>query len=93
MSKSTRSKVFWTTAIGWYDVYPVTKCTPSRAADMIEMYGPERLMANSAGDWGQETICDSDLIMELRKTRTLQSVDQASGFRESQEVLFTVEGL
>ncbi len=34
-------------------LYPVTKCTPQRAADMIEMYGPERLMANSAGDWGQ----------------------------------------
>jgi predicted metal-dependent TIM-barrel fold hydrolase len=32
-------------------LYPVTKCTPQRAADMIEKYGPERLMANSAGDW------------------------------------------
>jgi predicted metal-dependent TIM-barrel fold hydrolase len=26
-------------------LYPVTKCTPQRAADMIERYGPERLMA------------------------------------------------
>jgi hypothetical protein len=33
-------------------LYPVTKCTPQRAADIIEMYGPERLMVNSAGDWG-----------------------------------------
>jgi len=33
-------------------LYPVTKCTPARAADMIEGYGPDRLMINSAGDWG-----------------------------------------
>lgn len=33
-------------------LYPVTKCTPARAADMVELYGPERIMINSAGDWG-----------------------------------------
>ena len=33
-------------------LYPETKCTPQRAADMIEMYGSERLWMNSAGDWG-----------------------------------------
>ncbi len=49
-------------------LYPVTKCTPQRAADMIEMYGPERLMANSAGDWGpSKPSAIPDLIMELRK--------------------------
>src|SRR5689334_21856848 len=25
-------------------LYPITKCTPARAADMIEMYGPERIL-------------------------------------------------
>ena len=25
-------------------LYPVSKCTPQRACDMIEMYGPERLI-------------------------------------------------
>ncbi len=33
-------------------LYPTTKCTPQRAADLIERYGPERLWLNSAGDWG-----------------------------------------
>jgi hypothetical protein len=34
-------------------LYPETKCTPQRAADIIEMYGGERLWINSAGDWGR----------------------------------------
>jgi predicted metal-dependent TIM-barrel fold hydrolase len=33
-------------------LYPETKCTPQRAADIIEMYGNERIWINSAGDWG-----------------------------------------
>ncbi len=33
-------------------LYPETKCTPQRAADIVEMYGTERLWINSAGDWG-----------------------------------------
>ncbi|MEL7336166.1 MAG: TatD family hydrolase, partial [Planctomycetota bacterium] len=49
-------------------LYPVSKCTPQRAADMIEMYGPERLMANSAGDWGpSKPTAIPDLIFEMRR--------------------------
>ncbi len=33
-------------------LYPDTKCTPQRAADIIEMHGTDRLWINSAGDWG-----------------------------------------
>ena len=33
-------------------LYPESKCTPQRAVDMIEMYGQERLVMNSACDWG-----------------------------------------
>jgi predicted metal-dependent TIM-barrel fold hydrolase len=33
-------------------LYPDTKMTPQRAADVIEMYGRERIWINSAGDWG-----------------------------------------
>ncbi len=33
-------------------LYPDSKCTPQRAADIVEMYGSERLWVNSAGDWG-----------------------------------------
>ena len=49
-------------------LYPVTKCTPSRAADIIDMYGDERIMVNSAGDWGPSNpLAVPDFIMEMRR--------------------------
>lgn len=33
-------------------IYPVSKCTPQRAVDMIEMHGADRLCVNAAADWG-----------------------------------------
>jgi predicted metal-dependent TIM-barrel fold hydrolase len=49
-------------------LYPVTKCTPARAADIVEMYGPERLMVNSAGDWGpSRPTAVPDFILEMRR--------------------------
>lgn len=48
-------------------LYPVTKCTPERAVDMIEQFGPERIMANSAGDWGPSNPMNlPDLIRTMR---------------------------
>jgi uncharacterized protein len=49
-------------------LYPITKCTPTRAADMIEIYGPERIMVNSAGDWGQsDPLAVPEFIFEMRR--------------------------
>jgi len=49
-------------------LYPVSKCTPARAVDMIEMVGPERLLVNSAGDWGpSKPTAVPDLILEMRR--------------------------
>jgi len=48
-------------------LYPVTKCTPARAADMIERYGTERVMVNSAGDWGHsDPLAVPELTFEMR---------------------------
>ena len=48
-------------------LYPITKCTPARAADMIEMYGAERVMVNSAGDWGHsDPLAVPEFIFEMR---------------------------
>lgn len=48
-------------------LYPVTKCTPERAVDMVEHYGTDRLMANSAGDWGPSNpMAMPDFIRTLR---------------------------
>ena len=33
-------------------LYPTTKCTPDRAVDMIEIYGPERIMVTFVGRLG-----------------------------------------
>ena len=33
-------------------LYPESKCTAARAADMVEMHGSERVWMNSACDWG-----------------------------------------
>jgi predicted metal-dependent TIM-barrel fold hydrolase len=56
-------------------LYPVTKCTPQRAADIIEMYGPERLMVNSAGDWGpSKPTAVPDFILEMRRRGHAESL-------------------
>ncbi len=48
-------------------LYPITKCTPARAADMIERYGTERIMVNSAGDWGHsDPLAVPEFIFEMR---------------------------
>lgn len=50
-------------------LYPVSKCTPDRAVDMIEMYGTERIWLNSACDWGCSdplSIPKTNLSMQRR---------------------------
>ena len=49
-------------------LYPTTKCTPARAADIIEMFGTERIMVNSAGDWGKsDPLAVPEFILEMRR--------------------------
>ena len=48
-------------------LYPTSKCTPARAADMIELHGTERIMINSAGDWGHsDPLAVPEFIFEMR---------------------------
>lgn len=56
-------------------LYPVSKCTPARACDIVEMYGPERLLVNSAGDWGpSKPTAVPDFILEMRRRGHPESV-------------------
>ncbi|MCG8436148.1 MAG: metal-dependent hydrolase, partial [Gammaproteobacteria bacterium] len=56
-------------------LYPVSKCTPQRAADMVEIYGPERLLVNSAGDWGpSKPTAVPDFILEMRRRGHAESL-------------------
>lgn len=56
-------------------LYPTTKCTPQRAVDIIEMVGPERIMANSAGDWGKsDPLAVPEFVLEMRRRGHAESV-------------------
>ena len=78
-------------------LYPTTKCTPQRACDIIEMYGPERLLVNSAGDWGpSKPTAVPDFILEMRRRRHPESVirkivyeNPVAFFSQSQNFTFT----
>lgn len=49
-------------------LYPTTKCTAARSSDIIEMYGTERIMVNSAGDWGvSNPLAVPELIQEMKR--------------------------
>jgi predicted metal-dependent TIM-barrel fold hydrolase len=50
-------------------LYPVTKCTPQRAVDLVERYGTERIMANSAGDWGASNPMNLPDFMRALRAR------------------------
>ena len=56
-------------------LYPTTKCTPQRAADIIEMVGTDRIMANSAGDWGKsDPLAVPEFILEMKRRGHADSV-------------------
>ena len=49
-------------------LYPVTKFTASRAADIIETYGDDRMLVNSSGDWGpSDPLAVPNFMQELRR--------------------------
>lgn len=51
-----------------HTVYPVTKLTPERAANIIEKHGVERMMVNSSADWGlSDPLSVPRTVAELRK--------------------------
>ena len=51
-----------------FTLYPITKCTPKRAVDMLEMYGQERILVNSSADWGpSDPFTLQQCIMDFRK--------------------------
>lgn len=51
-----------------FTLYPITKCSPKRAVDMIEMYGKERLLVNSSADWGpSDPFTLQECVLEFRR--------------------------
>ena len=51
-------------------LYPQTKVSAPRAVDMIEKYGPERILVAGACDWGpSEPVAVPKFIAEMRRRR------------------------
>jgi predicted metal-dependent TIM-barrel fold hydrolase len=51
-------------------LYPVTKVSPGRAVDMIELHGTDRLCVASACDWGEsEPLAIPEFVLEMRRRR------------------------
>jgi len=49
-------------------VYPHTKLSPERAANLLEEYGAERTMVNSSADWGRSDVLSVPrVVLELRR--------------------------
>jgi len=61
-------------------LYPETKCTPQRAADIIEMYGDERIWINIAGDWGASDPLSVPKAQQemLRRGHTRERINKIS---------------
>ena len=56
-------------------LYPITKATPERMADLVEIYGPDRLLVNSSADWGPSNpLAVPDLIFTMRRRGHAESV-------------------
>ncbi len=51
-----------------FTLYPITKCSPKRAVDMLELYGTERILVNSSADWGpSDPFTLQECILEYRR--------------------------
>jgi predicted metal-dependent TIM-barrel fold hydrolase len=51
-------------------LYPQTKVSPQRAADMIEKYGPDRICVAGACDWGpSDPLAVPHFAMEMRRRK------------------------
>ena len=49
-------------------LYPISKCTPARAVDILDVYGYQRLWMNSACDWGESVpLAIPRTALEMRR--------------------------
>ncbi|MDA0975665.1 MAG: TatD family hydrolase [Planctomycetota bacterium] len=69
-------------------LYPDTKCTPQRAADIFEMHGTERIWINSAGDWGpSDPLAVPKCREEMRRRGHLAETIRKVSFENPQTFL------
>ncbi|MCL2647146.1 MAG: TatD family hydrolase [Phycisphaerales bacterium] len=59
-------------------IYPISKCTPQRAVDLMELYGSDQLCVNAAADWGVSDPLQTHrtLLEAKRRGHSLQTLLQ-----------------
>ena len=70
-----------------FTLYPITKCSPKRAVDMLETLRPERMLVNSSADWGpSDPFTLQECVLEFRgagircRRRSRSSTTTPAGF-------------
>ena len=49
-------------------IYPITKNSPARVVDALEVYGLDHIMVDASGDWGpSDPATLHNAIFEMRK--------------------------
>ncbi len=62
-------------------LYPDTKCTPQRTADILEMVGTDKIWINSAADWGiSDPLAVPKALVELKRRGHSEAMIQKVGF-------------
>ena len=69
-------------------LYPQTKVSPQRAADIVERFGPERICIAGACDWGpSDSMAVPRFIMEMRRRKHPESLIHRLVFENPVEFL------
>src|SRR5205823_13144123 len=51
-NEQTLPRVLATGCWAWHSIYPNTKMDEPRMVALVQQYGPQRIIVNSAADWG-----------------------------------------
>jgi predicted metal-dependent TIM-barrel fold hydrolase len=62
-------------------IYPVSKVTPQRGVDILEQFGPDMIMVNSAADWGESSP-------SMLTDTCLEFLKRGHSEREATEIFF-----
>ena len=65
-------------------LYPLTKMTGERAADVLEVYGWDRMLVNSSADWGpSDPFTLQACVLECRRRRSFSEQDLLDVFHNN----------
>jgi predicted metal-dependent TIM-barrel fold hydrolase len=69
-------------------LYPLTKVSPARAVDMVEMFGPGRICVAGACDWGpSDSMAVPRFLMEMKRRHHSEALQRRMVFENPAEFL------